>query len=147
MSVRTRRYIFGSWLLDRLMAVLWAYLVLRGFGRRRGSAAKIRHPCGPPPRGFRRVSLQSLREQFDSPPSLKLRRTAFVSTGLPAEAAKQRRLVGGSGIEPLTPSMSRKCLTLLPLCWELLRCEKALIIPQNHVVSNWNHLPEFVSSC
>src|SRR5262249_14053602 len=70
--------------------------------------AKIRHSCGPPPRGFRRVSLQSLREQFDSPPSLKLRRTAFVSTGLPAEAAKQRGLVGGSGIEPLTPSMSRK---------------------------------------
>src|SRR5215469_13369519 len=40
MSVRTQRYIFGSWLVDRLMAVLWAYLVLRGFGRRRGSAPK-----------------------------------------------------------------------------------------------------------
>jgi len=40
MSVRTQRYIFGSWLVDRLMAVLWAYLVFRGFGRRRGSASR-----------------------------------------------------------------------------------------------------------
>jgi len=40
MSVRTQRYIFGSWLLDRAMAVLWAYLVFRGFGRRRGSPAR-----------------------------------------------------------------------------------------------------------
>jgi hypothetical protein len=27
---------------------------------------------------------------------------------VPAVAAKQRRLVGGTGIEPVTPSMSRK---------------------------------------
>jgi hypothetical protein len=31
----------GSWFVDRLMAVLWTYLVIRGFGRRRGSASKL----------------------------------------------------------------------------------------------------------
>jgi len=41
MSANNHRYVLGSWLLDRLMAVLWAYLVFRGFGRRRGSASKI----------------------------------------------------------------------------------------------------------
>jgi len=40
MSERTTRYILGSWLADKLMAVLWTYLVLRGFGRRRGSAPR-----------------------------------------------------------------------------------------------------------
>jgi hypothetical protein len=39
-SVRSNRYLWGSWLADRLMAVLWAYLVVRGFGRRRGSARR-----------------------------------------------------------------------------------------------------------
>ena len=36
------------------------------------------------------------------PPSLKLRRVSLHSL-------RERRLVGGRGIEPLTPSMSRKC--------------------------------------
>jgi len=40
MSVRAPRYILGSWLADRLMAVLWAYLVFRGLGRRRGSTPR-----------------------------------------------------------------------------------------------------------
>jgi len=39
-SVRSNRYLLGSWFADRLMAVLWAYLVVRGFGRRRGSAQR-----------------------------------------------------------------------------------------------------------
>jgi len=38
-SVRDR-YILGSWLADKLMAVLWLYLVLRGVGRRRRSEPK-----------------------------------------------------------------------------------------------------------
>jgi hypothetical protein len=37
MSVRSSRYIFESWFLDRLMTVLWFYLVLRGVGWKRGS--------------------------------------------------------------------------------------------------------------
>src|SRR6516165_4348315 len=45
MSVRTQRYIFGSWFVDRLMAVLWAYLVFRGFGRRRGAARRQASIC------------------------------------------------------------------------------------------------------
>src|SRR5262249_45447598 len=84
-------------------------LGLLGFSRIRPTARiglKIGHSCGPPPKVFG-GSVFTRCEQFDSPPSLKLRRTAFVSTGLPAEAAKQRGLVGGSGIGPLTPSMSR----------------------------------------
>jgi hypothetical protein len=36
-----------------------------------------------------------------------LRCVARKPYGLPAVAAKQRRLVGGTGIEPVTPSMSR----------------------------------------
>src|SRR5207248_1797086 len=38
-----------------------------------------------------------------------LRRAAFAlrSHGLPAVAAKQRRLVGATGIEPVTPTVSR----------------------------------------
>jgi hypothetical protein len=31
-SVRSNRYVFGSWFADRLLAILWAYLVVRGFG-------------------------------------------------------------------------------------------------------------------
>jgi hypothetical protein len=31
---------FGSWFFDRLMSVLWMYLVLRGVGRKRGSAQR-----------------------------------------------------------------------------------------------------------
>jgi hypothetical protein len=39
-SGRPNRYIVGSWLADKLMAVLWFYLVLRGVGRRRRSTPK-----------------------------------------------------------------------------------------------------------
>jgi hypothetical protein len=39
-SGRPNRYVVGSWLADKLMAVLWFYLVLRGVGRRRRSAPK-----------------------------------------------------------------------------------------------------------
>jgi hypothetical protein len=39
-SGRSNRYVVGSWLADKLMAVLWFYLVLRGVGRRRRSAPK-----------------------------------------------------------------------------------------------------------
>ena len=39
-SVRSNRYIMGSWFADRLLAILWTYLVVRGFGRRRGSAQR-----------------------------------------------------------------------------------------------------------
>ena len=49
MSVRSSRYIFESWFLDRLMTVLWFYLVLRGVGWKRGSTLqtndKIFHAC------------------------------------------------------------------------------------------------------
>jgi hypothetical protein len=39
-SGRPHRYVVGSWLADKLMAVLWFYLVLRGVGRRRRSTPK-----------------------------------------------------------------------------------------------------------
>jgi hypothetical protein len=39
-SDRPNRYVVGSWLADKLMAVLWFYLVLRGVGRRRRSTPK-----------------------------------------------------------------------------------------------------------
>jgi hypothetical protein len=39
-SSRSSRYVVGSWLADKLMAVLWFYLVLRGVGRRRRSTPK-----------------------------------------------------------------------------------------------------------
>jgi hypothetical protein len=39
-SARSNRYIFGSWLLDRIMWLLSFYLVIRGEVRRRGSAAR-----------------------------------------------------------------------------------------------------------
>jgi hypothetical protein len=39
-SGRSNRYVVGSWLADKLMAVLWFYLVLRGVGRRRRSTPK-----------------------------------------------------------------------------------------------------------
>src|SRR6266508_6981002 len=41
-----------------------------------------------------------------SPPSLKLRRAAFVSKGLPAEAAERRRLVGLGRFELPTSRLS-----------------------------------------
>jgi len=37
-SSRSDRYVLGNKLFDKLMAILWTYLILRGFGRRRGSA-------------------------------------------------------------------------------------------------------------
>jgi hypothetical protein len=39
-SGRSNRYVIGSWLADKLMAVLWFYLILRGVGRRRRSVPK-----------------------------------------------------------------------------------------------------------
>jgi hypothetical protein len=36
MSAPSSRYVLGNRFFDGLMAVMWAYLVFRGFGRRRG---------------------------------------------------------------------------------------------------------------